>query len=51
MWAHWDDCSRGLVASGYAPHVALGPCGTTPGSPALLSDHRPIGARLRIYAR
>jgi hypothetical protein len=34
----------------YAPAVQLGSCGTTPGAPALLGDHKPIGARLRCMS-
>jgi len=51
MYIDSSNCGAGLAASGYAPQVALPPCGTTPGAPALVSDHKPIGARLRIYAR
>lgn len=43
-------------ARGYAPNYSLG-CdsdpagGTNPGAPALHTDHRPMGARVRVWSR
>jgi hypothetical protein len=48
-----NDCV-GNVADGhgnYAPNFQLRSCGVGEGSPAIRSDHVPIGARLRIWAR
>jgi hypothetical protein len=59
MWRP-DDCDdQGSVANdarGYAPSYSLG-CddqaggGVRPGAPALHSDHRPLGVRLRVWSR
>jgi hypothetical protein len=53
MWATLGDCTAGAVAAnqGYAPGASIHSCGTSAGAPALASDHKPVGARLRIYAR
>ena len=59
MFGHRPACSPNSVyrkgqegyAAGksYAPNHALGSCGTKPGAPALETDHRPVGVRLRVW--
>jgi hypothetical protein len=63
MWAGqpgdegpFDDGTEGSVPDnsplGYAPnHPLYGTSGTQRGKPALHSDHRPVGARLRVFVR
>lgn len=47
-------CTDDLVSerdSSFAPHFSVKGCGTSGGAPALDSDHKPVGARLRIMTR
>lgn len=54
----WDDCGRDAVydqgdpnyqsGKSYRPNHDVG-CGVQPGDTALYTDHRPVGARLRIW--
>jgi hypothetical protein len=50
----WSDCrDEGGVAAderGFRPRYRLG-CGTGRGAPALHTDHRPMGVRLRVLDR
>jgi hypothetical protein len=59
MWRP-DDCNAGgvldegaagfIAGTSYQPDWDLG-CGTAPGKPAMHTDHRPVGARLRVWVR